>query len=310
MTPTRSQILLVDDEIELAELTADALRGEGLDVHLAHDGYRALGMLTVHRYDAIVTDLMMPEMTGLQLVSHVRATDRHANCPIFILSGNADERAIAKLKNLRVAEVLAKPISVDVLAALIKKSLKPLGRKPLAYAPGLVEMVADCTTEILEYYCDGRPVADAGLLKENSSAPGVASATISLYGRKVYGSLGLGVDQKLLELLTEKVFGIKPTEWSPSNAATFHEVVGEMLNQVAGSLKVKLRNQRILINIGLPEVFHSQPFIHRIAARVLQVPLRLGAMEAHVELCLGNSLVDELVNEDPAFSVFIADRAA
>ncbi len=64
-------ILVADDEPGIAELVADALAGEGYAVIVAHDGVEALAILGRREADLLLTDHLMPRMTGLALVAHL-----------------------------------------------------------------------------------------------------------------------------------------------------------------------------------------------------------------------------------------------
>jgi CheY-like chemotaxis protein len=66
------QILIVEDERDLAEMLARRLALEGHDVHIASDGWTAIEMATLIRPDAILTDLAMPGMDGWQLATRLR----------------------------------------------------------------------------------------------------------------------------------------------------------------------------------------------------------------------------------------------
>ncbi|MBA3729037.1 MAG: response regulator, partial [Actinobacteria bacterium] len=69
----RSRVFLVDDEPSVREAVARALRMEGYEVDLATDGAEALAMLASYTPDAIVLDVLMPNVDGLEVCSRLRA---------------------------------------------------------------------------------------------------------------------------------------------------------------------------------------------------------------------------------------------
>lgn len=80
-------VLVVDDEAALAELMAVQLEEEGYQVLVADDGRMALQMMRNGAADVVVTDFMMPKMSGLELARAIRAQERFAGIPIILVSG-------------------------------------------------------------------------------------------------------------------------------------------------------------------------------------------------------------------------------
>ena len=118
MTPTR--VLIVDDDHQVGEMFADALRERGYDVALVDDGAHALTEVARVRPDVIVLDLIMPkaELDGLAFLSRLPSTAA-ADVPVVVLSGLGDalagELSADITGALRIAAILAKPTSIDTL---------------------------------------------------------------------------------------------------------------------------------------------------------------------------------------------------
>jgi CheY-like chemotaxis protein len=84
----RLTILVVEDDDDSRENLAELLQDEGFDVHAARDGVEALDYLTVASCPAaMVLDLNMPRMGGLELLGHVRARPELQELPVCVLSG-------------------------------------------------------------------------------------------------------------------------------------------------------------------------------------------------------------------------------
>ncbi len=66
--PMNSSILIVDDDRELCALLADFLSLDGFDVQALHDGAEAVSHLAQHSYDAVVLDIMLPGLAGLDVL--------------------------------------------------------------------------------------------------------------------------------------------------------------------------------------------------------------------------------------------------
>jgi CheY-like chemotaxis protein len=81
------KILVADDDTTICKMAGDLLRSAGYDVLEASDGERALKLAHEKQPDLIVLDLMMPKVTGYQVVREIRQHPRLKETPILILSG-------------------------------------------------------------------------------------------------------------------------------------------------------------------------------------------------------------------------------
>jgi CheY-like chemotaxis protein len=81
----RPLVLIVDDEPELVRVTARFLAGANIDSIGCNDGAQALAPLDSHQVDAIISDVSMPKMTGIELVKAVRK--RHLGLPVIMVTG-------------------------------------------------------------------------------------------------------------------------------------------------------------------------------------------------------------------------------
>lgn len=79
-------ILVVDDERTIAETVAELLTWEGHEVLTASDGLRAVETLEGKTVDLLVVDFMMPLMSGVEVVRHVRATPRLERLPVILMT--------------------------------------------------------------------------------------------------------------------------------------------------------------------------------------------------------------------------------
>jgi CheY-like chemotaxis protein len=103
---SRADILVVDDDRDVRETVATVLDGEGYHVRCAENGAQALAMLHGPKPSAIVLDLMMPVMSGWELLEAVRDDVELSRIPVVVLSA---VRAPANLLHL------TKPVSLEEL---------------------------------------------------------------------------------------------------------------------------------------------------------------------------------------------------
>jgi chemotaxis protein histidine kinase CheA len=103
--------LVVDDSRAIREAMTSMLGREGWIVDVAEDGARALQMTKQLRYDLVVTDLEMPELSGFDLIARLRADDRFKTTPIVIITSRANPEHRRRARDLGVRALVAKPIT-------------------------------------------------------------------------------------------------------------------------------------------------------------------------------------------------------
>jgi two-component system OmpR family response regulator len=122
-TPVRA--LVVDDEANLAELLSTALRYEGWRVEQALTGHAALRRAKELDPDVVVLDVMLPDLTGLEVLSRLRAT--HPNVPVlFLTARDAVEDRIAGL-TAGGDDYVTKPFSLEEVVARLRALLRRTG---------------------------------------------------------------------------------------------------------------------------------------------------------------------------------------
>ncbi|WP_250473147.1 response regulator [Caballeronia sp. GAFFF1] len=112
-------IVVVDDETTITDFLCYLLKEEGFDVFAASDGRAALDLIELTRPDLIVTDFMMPIMSGLDLARALKADDAFSKVPIILAT--AAQGAIARSNATLFAAILDKPYPLDELLCLIRE---------------------------------------------------------------------------------------------------------------------------------------------------------------------------------------------
>jgi DNA-binding NtrC family response regulator len=113
-------VLLVDDDAELRSDMAAYFARQRHSVEQCEDGRQALDLLERHSFDVIVLDLMMPGISGLELLKELH--ERHAECEIVVLTGEATVESAVEAMKLGAREFLTKPISLKELDRLVRKA--------------------------------------------------------------------------------------------------------------------------------------------------------------------------------------------
>jgi CheY-like chemotaxis protein len=113
------RILVVEDDPQVAEYLAEAIRGAGYEAMVALDGTEALDVLAATPVDGVFLDLVMPGLGGLAVLAQIRK--RHPHLPVVIISGNAVEGIAAKADELGAVAVLAKPTALAEVRGILSK---------------------------------------------------------------------------------------------------------------------------------------------------------------------------------------------
>lgn len=118
-----AHILIVEDEARLRDIVRDYFTAHGAACDLARDGAEALDLLRDHDYDAILLDVLMPQVDGFAVCRAVRA---HSGVPILFLTALGGEEDALRGYALGADDYIAKPYSLAVLyaktMALIRRS--------------------------------------------------------------------------------------------------------------------------------------------------------------------------------------------
>jgi two-component system phosphate regulon response regulator PhoB len=115
------KLLLVEDRPDIAELIAFHLNKEGYEVVHAYDGEEALKKLEEHSIDLLILDLMLPKMSGIDVLKSIKLDSRLKKIPVIIESARGDDADIVMGLELGAEDYVTKPFSPRVLLARIKK---------------------------------------------------------------------------------------------------------------------------------------------------------------------------------------------
>jgi DNA-binding NtrC family response regulator len=113
-------VLLVDDEADFVEVLAERLEARGLKVDTAPDGRTALEKAKAHAFDAIVLDMAMPGMDGIETLSGLLEINR--DLQVILLTGQATLRQAVEAMKLGALDFLEKPADIETLVERIESA--------------------------------------------------------------------------------------------------------------------------------------------------------------------------------------------
>ena len=116
------RILVVDDDVALAEMISIVLRGEGYTPVQAFDGAQALAAIEASQPDLVLLDVMLPGLDGIEVCSRIRET---SGVPIIMLTAKGDTTDVVRGLESGADDYVVKPFNPKELVARIKTRLRP-----------------------------------------------------------------------------------------------------------------------------------------------------------------------------------------
>jgi DNA-binding response OmpR family regulator len=128
------RVLVVDDEVNIAELISMALRYEGFEVATAHTGSKAVTAAKTFRPDSVVLDMMLPDFDGMEVLRRMRSSD--PGVPVlFLTARDSVEDRVAGL-TAGGDDYVTKPFSLEELVARLRGLLRRAGARAARGQPG------------------------------------------------------------------------------------------------------------------------------------------------------------------------------
>jgi signal transduction histidine kinase/DNA-binding response OmpR family regulator len=118
-------VLVVDDERDTAELIRDTLRNEGLRTQVAHHGRQALELIARKRPDLVILDIMMPEMSGFEVLEALARDHTTSAIPVLVLTARGDESDARRGLALGAKRYISKPFDLRALITEVRRHLGP-----------------------------------------------------------------------------------------------------------------------------------------------------------------------------------------
>ena len=114
-------ILIVDDDAAIRGILFDVL-SEKYDCNTASTAEQALQYLEIENYDAVLTDIAMPGLTGIELLKRVQLKD--LDTPVILISGKGNEQDQESLIRLGAFAYITKPFSLDEIEQTVERAIE------------------------------------------------------------------------------------------------------------------------------------------------------------------------------------------
>ncbi|MGK7392695.1 MAG: response regulator transcription factor [Candidatus Cyclobacteriaceae bacterium M2_1C_046] len=116
------KILVIEDDEMIQRTLQFRLIKDGYEITVASDGNEAMEKLKNDKFNLVITDLMMPYISGLEILSYIKS--ELAGTPVVILSGADEENTIIDAFNIGADDFIAKPFSPGELSLRVKRFLR------------------------------------------------------------------------------------------------------------------------------------------------------------------------------------------
>jgi DNA-binding response OmpR family regulator len=124
MTNEQKTIIIVEDEPDTAEMFAEMMRLSGYKVLKSYSGRPAIALITETKPDAIVLDLMMPDISGLEVMSFIRGDAYLNKIPVIIVSAKSLPSDIKSGLDAGAVTYLTKPVAFKDLKLAVEDAIR------------------------------------------------------------------------------------------------------------------------------------------------------------------------------------------
>ena len=291
---TRPRILIADDNADMRQYLARLL-GDQYHVETAPDGKSAILKMREHLPDLVVSDIMMPEVDGFELLKRLRADEKTRAIPIVLLSARAGEESRVEGMEAGADDYLVKPFSARELLARVGARLeiarlqKEADAQMLAHQSELERRVHERTHELFIAGQELRELSARILQAQDDER------------RRFARELHDGVGQLLAAASMEMANIVSESGTRGSEASTSVANLELLLRQVNQDIRTMsyLLYPPLLDEVGLKSALTE--YVHGFAQRSrievsLDVPPELARLERDLELCLFRIVQESLTN--------------
>ena len=120
------RILLVDDEELIRSVLTEVLQAEGYEIVTASDGEAALELLRREPFDLVITDLVMPGVSGSEVLEVAKRAD--PSRPVVVMTGFPSSSTVAELTTMGMDEFITKPFDIEMVKRLAARLTEAEGR--------------------------------------------------------------------------------------------------------------------------------------------------------------------------------------
>ncbi len=123
----QKKIVIIEDEPDTVEMFAEMMRLNGFSVHKSYGGSPAVALITEEKPDVVVLDMMMPDLSGLDVMNQIQNNPELSNIPVIIVSAMSMPHDIQAGLDAGAAAYLTKPVTYQQLSKTVEETLSSAG---------------------------------------------------------------------------------------------------------------------------------------------------------------------------------------
>ncbi len=119
----KRKILIVDDEAFILNLLRNGLTENGFDVITAPDGFEGILSVEDHKPDMVISDIMMPRLTGLDFLKALKNNKETRNIPVILISARDEVEIVQKGLSMGAVDYITKPFKINEIVGKLRHHL-------------------------------------------------------------------------------------------------------------------------------------------------------------------------------------------
>mgnify|MGYP006291240581 CR=1 FL=1 len=129
MAKPMKKVVIVEDEPDTAEMFAEMMRLSGYQVYKSYGGVAALALIDEHKPDAVVLDVMMPDLSGLDVLRQMRQNPEMADIPVVVASAKSLPTDIQAGLDAGASVYLTKPVTYQEFSQAVQQTIDAAKKK-------------------------------------------------------------------------------------------------------------------------------------------------------------------------------------
>jgi DNA-binding response OmpR family regulator len=304
----KAKILLVDDELDIVDYLTGVFDGAGYECIGVSSPMEGIKKAKEESFAAIISDLKMPKMSGIEMISHIKTSPHNANTPVVILSGTLTDEMTLRFEKLGIIDVMSKPPEMDILLRIIEKAAKNRTKKTgRHYNPKITKMFSDAFSNAVKSHLADRIVISDPVVNERSLTNIEYCGMVTLLGRRLSGVLSISYQAGFTSEFARVMMG---GDIAGMQLDIFESSAGEVAEQVAHAVVDQLRGEMgFYVESLAPLVVHGRHATNPLPAtqpRVMSIGT-LNGKNCYMEFALLDLAQDFAGNSDSVDSkIFIS----
>ena len=127
MADEQKKIIIIEDEPDTVEMFAEMMRLSGYSVLKSYGGALAISLITEEKPDAVVLDMMMPDLSGLDVLTQIRNNPDLVDLPVIIVSAMSMPQDIKAGLDAGASAYLTKPVTYQQLSRAVQETIQATG---------------------------------------------------------------------------------------------------------------------------------------------------------------------------------------